>query len=145
MKTRTSLIVLTLLASAFAGCSKHSPDSTALAPFTPEKPLQVAASPVPAPAGRSSADVPTGSFQLSSVGISQALTLYAALADAQLLTEPRVQTLPVSIAYTNHQDLTRAEAIKSFEEALHQQAGLVFEHQDARHIAVRLDTNSVSK
>jgi hypothetical protein len=138
MKTRTSLIALTFVGLAFAGCSKHSPDSTALVPFTPDKPSQIAASPVPAPADRSPADFPAGSIQLSSVGISQALTIYAALADAQLLTEPRVQTLSASIGFTNHQDLTKAEAIRSFEEALHQQAGLVFEHQDARHISIRL-------
>jgi hypothetical protein len=141
MTTRTSLVALTFLGLAFAGCSK----SASLVPFTPEKSSQVAASPVPAPADRSPADVPAGSIQLSGIGLSQALTLYAAMTDAQLLTEPRVQTLSVSIGFTNHQDLTRAESIKSFEEALHQQAGLVFEHQDARHISIRLATNSVTR
>jgi hypothetical protein len=35
MKYRTSLIALTLLALAFAGCSKHSPDAAAVRPKVP--------------------------------------------------------------------------------------------------------------
>ena len=142
MKTTLTILSLGLL---FCGCSKHSPDSTKLVRFAPDKSSQGVAAPVPAPAGRSSAEVPAGSINLSGVGLSQALTIYAALADVQLLTEPQVQTLAVSVTFSNSQDLTKAETLRLFEESLHKQAGLVFEHQDARHIAVRLDTNSVTK
>jgi hypothetical protein len=142
MKTTLTILSLGLL---FCGCSKHSPDSPKLVEFAPDKSMQGVGTPVPAPAGRSSADAPAGSIFFSGIGLSQVLTIYAKLTDAQLLIEPRVQSLPVSVTFSNRQDLTRAETVSLFEESLHKQAGLVFEHQDARHIAIRLEPNSVTK
>jgi hypothetical protein len=145
MKNIAQIITFTVLASLLVGCSKHSLDSSQLVMFVPDKPSQVAVPPIPAPAGRSSADIPADCIHLSGIELSQALSLYANLADAQLLIEPRLQSLHVSIAFNNLQDLTRIEGVRLFEEVLHKQAGLVFEHQDARHIAIRLETNSVTK
>jgi len=125
-----------------AGCSKRSPDADSLIPFTPEPQQALSAvSPVPAPAGRSTADVPAGSIQFN-IQLSQALSIYAALADAELQIEPQIQSLPVIIAFTNHQDLTRAAAIRALEETFTKQAGLVFEHRDARNVAVRQEKRS---
>jgi len=146
MKRHTQLVASILLASLLVGCSKHSPESSKLVEFAPDKNIKSVSAPIPAPAGRSSADVlPAGSIYFSNVGLLQVLTVYAKIADAKLLIEPRVQSLPVFVTLSNRQELTRAETVSLFEESLHKQAGLVFEHQDARHIAIRLDTNSVSK
>lgn len=142
MKTTLTILSLGLL---LCGCSKRSPDSPTLVEFAPDKSMESVASPGPAPVGRSSADLPAGSIYFSGVGLSQVLTIYATLADAQLLIEPRVQSLHVSVTFSNRQDLTRAEALRLFEESLHEQAGLVFKYQDTRHISISVETNSVTK
>jgi hypothetical protein len=100
--------------------------------------MEPVAKPVPGLAVGSSADVPAGAIYFGGVRLSQVLSVYATLADAQLLIEPRVQSLPVSVTFSNRQDLTRAEALRLFEESLNEQAGLVFLHQDARHISISL-------
>lgn len=142
MKTALTILSLGLL---FCGCSKRSPDSPKLVEFAPDKSMEGVAPPGPAPVGRSSADLPAGSIYFSGVRLSQVLTIYATLADAQLLIEPRVQSLQASVTFSNRHDLSRAEALHLFEESLHNQAGLVFEHQDARHISISIETNSVTK
>lgn len=135
MKVTLSVLSLCLL---FCGCSKRSPDSPKLVEFSPDKTMEPVAKPVPGLAVGSSADVPAGAIYFGGVRLSQVLSVYATLADAQLLIEPRVQSLPVSVTFSNRQDLTRAEALRLFEESLNEQAGLVFLHQDARHISISL-------
>jgi len=73
------------------------------------------------------------------------LTIYAAVANAQLVIEPQIQSLPGTVTFSNRQDLARIDAVRLIEEALHTQAGLVFEHRDARKIIVRQGKVSESR
>jgi hypothetical protein len=66
------------------------------------------------------------------------LTVYAGFTGSEILIEPRIRSIPISFVYSNTQAVTRAEGIRLFEEALHQQAGLVFEHQASGRVVVRL-------
>jgi hypothetical protein len=95
--------------------------------------------PVPAPAGRSLADVPAGSIDFINADLSQVLRVYEVLANAELLVEQGVQLPRALITFSNRQDLTRTEALRIFEGALREQAGLIVDHQDAKHIALRYD------
>ena len=113
--------------------------------FTPERQHISIEELGPLTPSRSNADVPVGAIVFHNVGLSQVLNVYSVLTDAELLIDPRLQSLPVSITFSNRQDLTQVGAVSFFEEELHKQAGLVFEHQDARHIAIRLAPNSVTK
>lgn len=95
--------------------------------------------PAPAPVGRSLADVPAGSIDFINADLSQVLRVYEALAKAELLVEEGVQMPRALITFSNRQDMTRTEALRLFEGALREQAGLIVDHQDAKHIALRND------
>jgi hypothetical protein len=102
-----------------------------LVKFTPEPPMLVGGVPVPAPK-------PDGKIQrLTISSISQALTIYAGFTGSELLIDPKIQSTPMSFIYSNTQAVSRADGIRLFEEALHKQAGLVFEHQDSGRIVIR--------
>jgi hypothetical protein len=85
------------------------------------------------------ADVPAGSIDFINADLSQVLRVYEALAKAELLVEEGVQMPRALITFSNRQDLTRTEALRLFEGALREQAGLIVDHQDAKHIALRND------
>jgi hypothetical protein len=87
--------------------------------------------------GGSVADIPAGRINFINADLSQVLSIYGALANAELLVEQGVRLPPALITLSNRQDLTRTEALRLFEETLREQYGLVVEHPDAKHFTVR--------
>ena len=81
-------------------------------------------------------DVPGYSFNLEKVDASQVLDIYANIARVEL---KRTQPLPdAAINLKTDKPLTRAEAIKTLEKVLREQAGIVLKPLDAKHVEAAL-------
>ena len=143
-----AVVTLVLVLGIFSNTQRSSPSNAIpLARFTPV-PSSLAAgtsSPTTMATERTYTNLPAGSLAFSGIGLSEALTYYAVVADAKLEVDPRVLSIPGWITFSNREELTHSEAVRQFEEALHRQAGLVFEHYNARNVGISLETNSVAK
>jgi hypothetical protein len=84
-------------------------------------------------------EFPAGSIKLV-LQLPKVLELYAEITGAQLDTNQIARAFPVVISVENKKDITRAEAIKLFDKAFHDQAGLVVTHPDAKHVVFRMRT-----
>ena len=146
MKNQIAKSTFTILLSLLAGCSKHSHDSASLVKFTPPEHQHISIEELgPRTSSTSGTNLPAGVIVFRNSGLSQVLDVYAILANAQLMIDPRLQSLPTTVTFSNRQELTQAEAVSFMEQELHQQAGLVFEHQDVRHITIRSEADSAAK
>jgi hypothetical protein len=130
---KTNLIIIVVVAIAGVICAlllMHE-RTHKLVKFAPEPPQQVGGVAIPAPQ-------PDGKIQrLTIASVSQALTIYAGFTGSEILIDPKIQSIPMSFVYSNTQAVSRTDGIRLFEEALHKQDGLVFEHQDSGHIVIR--------
>jgi hypothetical protein len=90
-------------------------------------------------------EFPAGRIKFINTELPQVLGLYADLSGAQLDTNQIARAFPVLISFENKKDMTRAEAIKLFDKAFHDQAGLVVTHPDAKHVVFRMRTSGDEK
>jgi hypothetical protein len=120
------LLVLTLAA---AGCSR-SPSDT-------QVPATTAIDTTDKASQGQDAKVPAGAINFINADLQQVLGIYGSLAGAELVVGPGVRLPPALITVSNQQPLTRAEALSLIEGALRDRAGLVVEHQDAKHFTVK--------
>lgn len=72
-----------------------------------------------------------GSINIIGLEVSQFLPLYAAIAASRLDTNQLGNLHPIIIAFTNTNDVTRAEAVQLMDKVLYDQAGIVVTHPDS--------------
>jgi hypothetical protein len=146
MKHQIAMPIFAFLVSLLASCSKQSHASASLVKFTPPEHRQISLEELgPRTSSAPGTNLPAGAIVFRNTRLSQVLDVYSVLANAQLMIDPRLQSLPTTVTFSNHQELTQAEAVGFIEQELHEQAGLAFEHQDARHVAIRPGTDSAEK
>ena len=80
--------------------------------------------------------VPLGSIEFRNASLRTVLDVYAVLADAQLEVEPRVRASQATFSLTNTQALSRAEAVRLFEQVLEQQGRIAVSRVDQHQIRV---------
>ena len=79
-----------------------------------------------------------GTFNFINARVSMVLDVYSQLSAKQLIIESGVTNQTKSITVMTPKPVTNQEAMKLMEAALREQAGVVFEPLDGKHVAVRL-------
>ena len=126
---RSTIVVLSILLAA--GCSQ-APRQTNESTNIPATTTNSRTASLTQPADPI---MPAGSINIIGLELAEALKIYAALAGAQLDTSSLGTTLPpVVIQFTNTNAVTRSEAVRLFDRALYEQAGLVATHPDKTHV-----------
>ena len=89
--------------------------------------------------------LPAGTFNFAGIEVSDFLRFYAAISQAQLDTNRLGELRGRYIAFTNTNEVTRPEAIRLFDKALYDQAGIVATHPDAEHVVLRFRSSGDEK
>ena len=137
MKTRNLITIIVVLAALLvASCSKAPNQAADSSQITLSQTTNSTTSSTK-PSDKEEV-IPAGSVKLKGVELSQVLSLYAALAKAQIDTSQLgTPPPPLFVHFEITNAVTRSEMIQLLDTMLYDQAGIVATHPDKTHVVFK--------